>query len=124
VIYNVQKIEPVNCSTVADNLTLSIKNKGNIGISNLQIQTNEGFVDLGGIEPGQTTCPYPIQSIYSNPSYKLYVLKTNGRSAHIEANSIDHIGDEFFTDGQLQLIIELKQEKKSFSVEQFEVSKQ
>jgi len=123
VLYNVNNVIPTRCSNSNDTLTLTIENKGLIGISNLQINSDQSFINLGGLEPRQISCSFAIPPIYTRPNFKIYVLRPNGTSQSIGTSSIDHIGESILKSGAFILTISLNSDKGVLKVDHFEIKK-
>jgi len=123
VIYNVDYVKKPNCATEKDSLTLRVYNEGKIGISNIKIKTQEGFISMGGVESGKTICPLPIHSFYNYPAYQIYLLQKNGVSNLIETFSVDHIGDDLLKNGNYTLSIAIKNKGSILEVTKFEIIK-
>jgi hypothetical protein len=114
---------PSRCSNSNDTLTLTVENDGRIGISNLQIESDLSYINIGGLEPRQISCSFAIPPIYSRPNYRIYVLRTNGTSQSIESSAIDHIGESKLNSGAYILTIGLNSDKDGLKVDHFEIKK-
>ena len=122
-IYHVKFVDRKPCATESDTLTLIVKNIGLIGLSNVSLEAEGGFVDLGGIEPKSESCPIAIPPIYERPYYKIYVLETSGKGISFQTQPIDHIGDKVLLTGNHTLTIEVTKGTDGLQLKTCEIKK-
>lgn len=113
-------VDKPECASAQDKLTLTVHNIGKTGISNLNITTEKGSINFGGIHPGETTCAIPMPSFLSNPQYEIGI--TDGlRSNYLQNESFVAENNRLLTSGHYELFVHLEGQGRSLVFYQFDI---
>ncbi len=66
-----------NCATASDPLTVQLHNDSKTPISNIYFETTGCPVDFGGLDPGETSCPFPVEPFYSDFDFSITIHRSS-----------------------------------------------